>query len=71
MKLEEKGFRVVHSNGDADLLIVQTALQIALNKDTVVVGDDTDLLVLLCYHANLESLRIFFRREQKFGISTT
>ena len=34
---------------DADLLIVQTALSKSLESPTVVVGDDTDLLVLLCH----------------------
>ena len=34
-------------------------------ENTVLVGDDTDLLVLLCYHANLDSCDIFFRPEPK------
>ena len=32
---------------------------------TVLVGDDTDLLILLCYHACLDSHHIFFRPEPK------
>lgn len=65
MKLEEEGFRVVHSDGDADLLIVQTAVQVARAQDTVVVGEDTYLLVLLCHHTNPGSHKIFFRPEPK------
>ena len=41
-----------HANGDADPLIVKTALQSARTNTTVLVGADTDLLVLLCYHAS-------------------
>lgn len=38
----------MQSEGDADLLIVQTAIE----KDKVaIVGDDTDLLVLLVHYA--------------------
>ena len=33
--------------------------------DTVLVGENTDLLILLCYHANLDSHNIFFRPEPK------
>ncbi|KAG1697184.1 hypothetical protein GQR58_006011 [Nymphon striatum] len=33
--------------------------------NTVLVGDDTDLLVLLCYHADMTSKDIFFRPEPK------
>jgi len=35
----------------ADVLIVETAIACANTKDTVLVGDDTDLLVLLCSRA--------------------
>ena len=35
---------------DADLLIVQKAIESAQSMDTVLVGDNTDLLVLLIYH---------------------
>ena len=33
--------------------------------NTVVVGDDTDLLVLLLYHTKLQSFDIFFAPEPK------
>ena len=49
-----------HSSGDADLLIVQKAVDSSTTTDTVLVGDDTDVLVLLCYHANLDSYNILF-----------
>ena len=30
---------------------------------TVLVGDDTDLLVLLCYHASLDTCSLLFKPE--------
>jgi len=33
--------------------------------DTALVGDDTDLLILLCYHASLESHNLFFLPNPK------
>ena len=63
--LEKKTCKVYHSSGDADLLIVQKAVDSSTTTDTILVGDDTDLLVLLCYHANLDSYNIFFRPEPK------
>lgn len=64
-KLKDRGFKVVHCDGDADLMIVQTGVQAAKTQDTVVVGEDTDLLVLLCHHADPESHRIIFRSESR------
>ena len=33
--------------------------------DTVLIGDDTDLLILLCYHAELDVFDLFFQPEPK------
>ena len=54
-----------HASGYADLLIVQKAVQSATSCNTVLVGGDTDLLVLLCYHASLESHDHLFYPEPK------
>ncbi len=43
----------------------ETAVESAKNMDTVLVGDDTDLLVLLCYYTDLNSHNLFFRPEPK------
>jgi len=48
--------------GDADLLIVQKAVQFATTSKT---GEETDLIVLLCYYTNLDSHDLFFRPEPK------
>ena len=64
-ELEKNNCKTYHASGDADLLIVQKAVQSATTSNTVLVGDDTDLIVLLCYHAKLESYDLFFRPEPK------
>ena len=46
------------------MLTVQKTVESSIMMDTVLVGDDTDL-VLLCYHSNLDSHNILFRPEPK------
>ena len=48
------GVRTTHAKGDADCLIVWEALQAAELSPTVVMGEDTDLAVLLLYHCKVE-----------------
>lgn len=64
-QLENSKCKVHHAPGDADLLIVQKAVESDAIVNTVLVGDDTDLLILLCYHASLDSHSIFFQPEPK------
>ena len=52
-------------NGYADLLIVKTTIYSAQTKTTVLVGNDADLLVLLCYHTPEDGQDLFFRPEPK------
>ena len=56
---------VVNAKSDADLLIAQTAVESAKISDTVVVGDDTDLLVLLCFHSDMTAHEMYFIPEPK------
>ena len=70
--LEQIGCQVSHARGDADMLIVQTAVQSASRCNTVLVSDDTDLLILLCFHTPIDcSHEIFFRPEPKSGTHKT
>ena len=48
---------------DTDVLIVQTTIASVQTKDTILVGDDTDLLVLLLHHADIDSNDIFLSPE--------
>lgn len=64
-ELQKANCETHHASGDADLLIVQKAVQCATTNNTVLIGDDTDLLVLLCYHASLDSHDLFFCSESR------
>ena len=46
-------------------MIVKAAVVCSLQIKTIVVGDDTDLLVLLCYHCEFSSQDVFFQPEPK------
>ena len=54
--LEEAGITVFHATSDADVLIMQKAIDSADVQDTVLVGDDTDLLVLSLHQEPPSSL---------------
>ena len=48
-----------------DLLIVDTAIEAAETRNTVSVGDDTDLLVLLLHHLLPIENKIYFAPQPK------
>ena len=64
-RLEQAWCEIHQARGDADVLIVQTALTSAAKQDTVLVGDDTDLFVLLIYHAKNVRHNVLFRLETR------
>ena len=64
-ELDKSNCKTYHASGDADLLMVQKAVQSAATSTTVLVGEDTDLIALLCYHASLDSHDLFFSPEPK------
>lgn len=47
--LKGLGCVIIHAEGDADTEILQTAVN-CTSKTVAVIGEDTDLLVLLCFH---------------------
>ena len=66
--LSSHGTRVLHAKGDADTVIVKTALDSATAHKTTVVGEDTDLLVLLLHHAKPSTKSIFFQSSKSGGM---
>ena len=46
-KLERAGCSTDHAKEDADVIIVQTAVASARTKETIIIADGTDLLILL------------------------
>ena len=65
--LKHVGCETRHPKGDADVLIVETTVQYALSCETTLVGDDTDLLVLLCFHVKDDYCEVFFKPEVRSG----
>ena len=63
--LEKDNCKSYYASAYADLLIVQKAVESATTMKTVLVGDDTDLLVLLCYHTSLDTCNLLFKTEKK------
>jgi len=64
-KLQDGDVQVIHAEEDADLKIVLTAIEKSEQHTTTVIGEDTDLLVLLCYHSKDTSNKIYFKSEPK------
>jgi len=52
--LKENLFETLHAAGDADCLIVGKTLKLVKGTATALVGEDTDLLVLLLFHLQPE-----------------
>ena len=63
--LDRAAFTVYHAKYDADVPIVQTAVASAWHKETVLIGDDTDLLVLRLHHAEMDAHEVFLKSEPK------
>ena len=61
--LQEDNCPTYYAEGDADLLIIKTAVESARERNTVLVGDDTDLLVLLCFYTRSDSFDLYFTIE--------
>ena len=53
-----------HAPGDADLLIVQEAVNMATTQVTHVIAEDTDVLILLCCHVKENSKPLFMVSEK-------
>lgn len=60
---------VIYARGDADITIAQTATKCAQHQITAVIGEDTDLLVLLAHHADAAAHDIFFYSDKQGGKS--
>ena len=63
--LQATGCQIFYASSDADVLIAQKTIESASVQDTVLVGDDTDLIVLLLYHSNPIGKGLFFAPEPK------
>ena len=66
--LEREGCSVIHATADADNLIVKTTLDLSENVTTMVICEDTDILVLLCYHTH-SGLKPVYMRSDKANVT--
>ena len=68
-QLQKSGCHDFYDKSDADLLIVKKTFELAESLDTVLDVDDTDLLILLLFHALQTTKAKFFllqiQRNQK------
>jgi hypothetical protein len=63
-KLNEYDIRYKNAVDDADLFIAQTAVDCALSSEVIVIGEDTDLLVLLIHHVNQQCRWVIFKSDK-------
>ena len=62
-QFSENGIKTLQAESvDADLLIVETAIESAETDQTVLIGEDTDLL---CHYASTEAHDIYFKSDQR------
>ncbi len=64
-RLNEEGVATVHAYSDADLRIVTTAMECAATTTTIVIGEDTDLLILLLHYCNEKIEELYMKSEPK------
>ena len=64
-ELQMNGCSVFREKADADYSIVQKTIQYTDTQAAVLVGDDTDLLILLLYHAGNLGHKVYFAPEPK------
>ena len=64
-KLEHVRCETRHAKGGADVLIEGTTVLSAMFCETTSVGDDTDLIVLLCFHVKEDSCELFFKPDMR------
>ena len=63
--LRKRGCNVINASGDADVDIVKAAVESSHLHSTTLIGEDTDLFVLLLYHTHAEYKNLYFRSDTK------
>ena len=64
-RLREKGCHTIQAEGDAELDIVKAAVAMSAYKSTTLIGEDTDLLVLLLYRVPAHDCKHLYFRSDK------
>lgn len=63
-KLRGKGCEVINAPGDADVQIVKAAVLSSVTRSTTLIGEDTDLLVLLLHYTQQANKDLYFRSDK-------
>ncbi|CAB1420754.1 unnamed protein product [Pleuronectes platessa] len=63
-ELEKKGCSVINAPGDADVDIVKAAVKASEHQPTTLIGEDTDLLILLLFYAGTKNRGLYFRSDK-------
>ena len=63
-QLRERDCTVVNAHGDADVDIVKMAVEPSLKHTTTLIGEDTDILVVLLYYAQGDVMNLYFRSDK-------
>ena len=63
-ELRERDCTVINALGDADVDIVKTAMEASRLHTTTLIGEDTDLLVLLLYYAQGDTMALYFKSDR-------
>ena len=63
-ELRQRGCSVINSPGDADVDIAEAAVEASRYHSTTLIGEDTDLLVLLLYYAQPDNKDLYFRSDK-------
>ena len=62
--LSGPGYGIIYCEGDADVDIAKTAIGMSEQSDVTVIGEDTDLLILLLHYYNASLNKIYFRSDR-------
>jgi len=62
-RLRKENCHVIQAEGDADVDLVRAAVKMSSNKSTTLIGEDTDLLILLLYHGRPDCKDLYFRSD--------
>ena len=63
--LTKRGSHVIQSLGDANVDIVKATVEREHHCTTTLVGEDTDLLILLLHYSRTDNEVIYFRSDAK------
>uniref|UniRef100_A0A8C4Q7P4 HTH OST-type domain-containing protein n=1 Tax=Eptatretus burgeri TaxID=7764 RepID=A0A8C4Q7P4_EPTBU len=63
-ELQKKGCTVINASGDADVDIVKAAIKSSQHQSTTLIGEDTDLLILLLYYCETNNRGLYFRSDK-------